>query len=668
MNHQAKTVIACVASVAILAGAAATGVSAAKNTAPAPAARPAAQVVSTQAKNEEKDETVYVFAKADGSTEKVVASDWIKAEDGSRYTKRNAEETLPVTLRVSYRLDGKDIEPKKLAGKSGALTIRYDFENNKTQTVTVDGVKKEVNVPFAVITGVILDNDVFSDVVVTGGRLVNDGDRAMVLGLSFPGLVQNLGVSEDKLELPDHLEISAQVKDFTMMNTMTLVSSEVFRELDADGIDDLDDLTQAADKLTDAMTQLMDGSTKLQDGLATLKEKSGQLSTGVDQLAEGASALKDGASKLDGGLKTLSDGAGQLSTGLDTLSQNSAALNAGAAQVFDTLIAEANKQLEAAGLGIPAMTKENYAQVLNGVIDSMDENAVRQKAEAVARERVTAAVNEQKDVIRAAVTAKVEEQVQAGAKAKAQGVVLEKVLAAQGLTPEQLEQLSPEQRAAIEGAVAQQMETEEVKAMIQAGVQQTMQSEEIQGKIEQAVQEQISAIIEQKMLSPEVQGQITEALRQAGEGLAALQGLKAQLDSYNQFYTGLAAYTAGVDTAKTASAQLAAGAGELKKGSEALSGGAAKLAGGVGTMKENLPALMDGVTQLHDGSTALADGLRRFNEESIQKLVDALNGDVKTLVNGLQASLDAARQYTGLSQDAGPQDCVRFLYRTEAID
>ena len=667
MKLKSKSVIASVVCVAVLAGAAATGVSAAKNSAPAPSAPPAPKTVQTAAKDEKQDETVYVFAAADGTTQKVVASDWIKTEDGSRYTKRNAEDTLPVTMRVCYQLDGEDITPKKLAGKSGALTIRYEFENHKTQTVQVNGAQKTVNVPFAVITGVILDDEVFTQVEVSGGKLVNDGDRTMVLGLSFPGLRQNLGVTDDKLDLPDHLEIRAQVKDFSMLNTMTLVTNEVFRDLDAQGIDDLEALTAAADKLTDAMTQLLDGSGKLEEGLATLQQKSGELSTGVEKLSEGAQSLKNGASQLDAGMKTLSDGAGQLSTGLDTLSQNSAALNAGAAQVFDTLLAEANKQLEATGLGLPALTKENYAQVLNGAIDSLDENAIRQQAEAVAREKVTAAVMEKKGEIEAAVTAEAEKQVRAGAEAKAQEAVLEKVLAAMGLNKEQFEQLPEEQRGAVEAAVNQQMATNEVKAMIEAGVQQAMQSEEILALIAQKTQEQINAIIEQQMLSPEVQQQITDALAQANAGAAALSALKGQLDSYNQFYTGLAQYTAGVDTAKTASAQVAAGAGELKKGSAALSGGTVELANGVTTMKDNMPALIDGVNQLHDGSKALAEGLSKFNQEGIQKLVDALNGDMKTLVNGLQASLDAAKQYTGLSEEAGPEDCVKFLYRTESI-
>lgn len=658
MNFNWKKTAAAAACVALLAGVLTIGVSAAKNeTEPAQVKTETVKKTAEQNKETEPDGMVYVFTKADGSVDKILA-DGLMDPDGKAYEKKKSGEELPVSLKVSCKLDGQETELKKLEGKSGLVTIRFDYENRTA-------AEGKTPVPFAAVTGVILENDVFSEVSVKGGRMVDDGDRTLVLGLSFPGLADK--VDTDLVELPDHLEITARAKDFKLMNTMTLVTDEPFHELDRDKFSDLDELPDSVDKLTDAMTQLMDGSGKLEEGLATLLEKTGPLSDGVSKLNEGSGALAEGAGKLDDGLSTLSGGAGQLSQGLTTLSQNSAALSGGAEQVFATLLGEANKQLAAAGLELPALTKENYADVLNGAIDSLGEGEVRRKAEAVAREQVTAGVNAKMDEIRAAVTDAVRQQVAAGAAEQAKAKVWAGVLASQGLTEEMFAQLPEEQQAALKAALEAQMGTDEVKALIEQGIEATMQSEEIKATIEAKTAEQAAALIEQMMLSPEVQAKITEAIAKANEGAGAISTLKAGLDSYNQFYQGLMSYTAGVDTAKAAAEKISAGAGELKKGSTALKDGAGKLKDGTSELQKNIPTLVDGVTQLHDGSKALAEGLDKFNKEGIQKLADAVNGDLKDTVDTLKNSLDAAEGYTGLSADSKDGLCAKFLYRTPSI-
>lgn len=100
-----------------------------------------------------------------------------------------------------------------------------------------------------------------------------------------------------------------------------------------------------------------------------------------------------------------------LNGGLSTLSGQSAALNAGAQQVFQSLLAAATTQINAAGLSIPQLTIGNYAEVLNGALASLDQTAVYEQAYQTALAKVTAAVNAQEATIRAAVTAAVQQNV-----------------------------------------------------------------------------------------------------------------------------------------------------------------------------------------------------------------------------------------------------------------
>ncbi len=196
-------------------------------------------------------------------------------------------------MNISYQLDGKDIAPAELAGKSGKVTIRFDYENHCTTTATVDGKEETLYVPFAALTGMLLDNEHFTNIEVTNGRVVNDGSHTVVVGIAFPGLQDDLNIERDTLELPDYVEVSADVTNFALDTTLTLATNSVFSALQDSDFETVDDLKASFAKLTDAMQQLLDGSSELYEGLETLLEKSQTLVDGVGTLNNGAAAPED---------------------------------------------------------------------------------------------------------------------------------------------------------------------------------------------------------------------------------------------------------------------------------------------------------------------------------------------------------------------------------------
>ncbi len=680
-----------------------------------------------------KDETVYVLAGADGSVQKIIVSDWIKnslgnaavsdrseltdvenvkgdeiytmngdnmrvwdAEGNDIYYQGSIEKELPVDLSVTYKLDGKPISADELVGKSGRVTIRFDYQNKQYETVEIDGKQEKIYVPFAMLTGALLSDDVFTNVNVTNGKLINDGSRTVVIGIAFPGLQENLAISKDKLEIPDYVEITADAVDFQLDMTVTLATNQLFNEFDTDNLDSVSELSTSMDELTSAMDQLLDGSSQLYEGIATLLERSDELVEGINQLAVGAESLKNGANSLDSGAAELQTGATQLSEGLNTLESNNDALNGGARQVFDTLLATANTQLAAAGLDVPTLTVENYAQVLNGVIVSLDENAIYEQA----LNQVTAAVEAQRETIEQQVTAAVEREVTAQVTA----VVREKVTAqvtevVRNTVAEQViqsvlnmdkasydaavaaGQIDKETQEMIEAAIEQQMQSEQIAQQIQAGVEEQMatqpiqdtiaaktdeqmQSDAIKQTIAEQTELQIQKIISEQMASDEVQAQLAAA----AQGAKSVIALKSSLDSYNTFYLGLQSYTAGVADAAEGAGALKDGTDDLKVGTSQLSAGASELYDGILTLKNGTPALVDGITQLRDGSMQLSDGLKEFNEEGIQKLVNAVDGDFDGLLNRLRATRDVSLSYksfAGASEDMDGQ--VKFIYRTDSI-
>lgn len=696
--------------------------------------KPAQTQQSTQANTQSavsKDETVYVLAGADGSVQKIIVSDWIKnalgsdtvsdksdltgienvkgnesytmdgenmtvwdAQGNDIYYQGNIEKELPVNMTVSYKLDGKTISAEEIVGKSGVVTIRFDYQNNQYEMVEIDGKQEKIYVPFAMLTGMMLSSDTFRNVQVSNGKLLNDGDHTVVVGLAFPGLQKNLGIRKETLEIPDYVEITADVTDFELGMTVTIATNEIFSGLDAENLD-ISDVDGSLGALTEAMTQLMDGSSALYDGLCTLLEKSNELVSGIRELAEGAASLKEGADRLSGGADKLLAGAETLSAGLDTLSANSASLNSGAAQVFNTLLATATTQIRAAGISVPDLTMGNYGEVLNGVIASLDETAVYNQA----LQQVTAAVEAKRPEITEKVTAGVQEQVvqqvtamvqvsvSASVKAAVEEQVTQQVLQSFGMTKESYAAgiasgaISEQEQAEIEAAIAAQLATEEVQtlitetidekmasseiqATIAANVQTQMQSEEIQNTIAQNVEAQVQQAISENMQSDGVQAQLAAA----SQGSKTIIELKTSLDSYNAFYLGVLSYTGGVDAAASGADELSSGTAELKTGTAELKAGAAKLYSGVLTLQNGMPALISGVTELRDGAMALSDGMKQFYEEGVQKLVNLIDEDLDGVVVRLKATVDVSKNYTNFAGiESGMDGQVKFIYRTEEL-
>lgn len=727
MNKKVTKIIAiCLCAVLCLGGA---GVAFAQTGSKQESAQPtAAQKAADLQQKISKDETVYVLAGADGSVQKIIVSDWLKNELGSAsltdksglsnienvkgdesysingdnmtvwdaqgndiYYQGDIQKELPVGLTVRYTLNGKTVSPEQLKGQSGKVTIRFDYENRQYETVQINGQNQRIYVPFAMLTGMILDNDTFRNVTVTNGKLVNDGDRTVVVGLAFPGLQENLNLSRDQLSIPSSVEITADVTDFSLGMTVTLACNDLFSQL---GDVDLGSLDAAGslNKLTDAMDQLLNGSSALYDGLTTLLDKSGELAAGVEELAQGAAAIKAGADSLDEGAAELKAGLADLSEGLNKLSANSAALNGGAEQVFNSLLETATAQIRAKGLTVPDLTIENYAEELNKLIKSLDETTVYENA----LTQVTAAVEKQRPLITQKVTAAVRQEVEAKVTAAvkteattaAQAQVAENVIrtatrmtkkdydaaVAAGQIPQATQdavnaaiqaQLSdPDVQKQINATVEAQMASETVKNTIKAQTDAQMKTEKVQATISQNVELQVKKAIAENMASDEVQKQ----LQAASEGSKTLIALKASLDDYNAFYLGLLDYTAGVDEAAEGSNELYAGAGDLKDGTAELRAGAAKLYAGVLQLKDGTPALVSGVTQLKDGAMQLSEGLQQLNKEGIQKLTKLLQDDLGDLTARVQATIDVSKDYrsfSGISDDASGQ--VKFIYRTDEI-
>lgn len=406
-----------------------------------------------------------------------------------RYEGHSTEE-LPFSVAFHYTLDGVEMTPAELAGKSGHLEMTIDYTSNLTGEAEINGQTETLPIPFLMATVMLAEEDVFSNLQVTNGRVLEVGDRTLVLCYGLPGLADALksGVTSDEVDIsfddiPSSAVVSADVTDFSFGGTYTLVaSSSVADEETGDGELSLS-FDEISSELTDAMSQLMDGSSDLYDGLK--------------ELLDGTQDLYDGLSEIDA---------------------NSAALTDGARQVLDTVLETANETLAESegdfaklGITLNTLTIDNYAseidrlqtEMLNNLedyvieqadkkltakVDDAVKNEVAKKVKAAAREQVTEKVTE-------AVEAQVREQVNAAVRAKIEAAVR-----------------NPDD-ATLNASVDAQMNSDDVKAQIAQNIEAQMASDDVKALIEQKIDETLKSDDVQAQIDAKVASDYEQAIR-----------------------------------------------------------------------------------------------------------------------------------------------------------
>ncbi len=334
--------------------------------------------------NPEEKETVYVLADALGNARKVFVNERPENDAVTESTEQNdIDRPLPVSVSFRYELDGEAIEPEELAGRTGHLTIQIDYTDNYTKAAEINGKNLEMPVPFLAATILPLNSDVYSNIEVTNGRVIEAGAVSAVMCLGLPGLGEalNVGGYEDLslgLDIPSGAVISADVTDYENDGSYTIVTG-IPHDVDEEGLPFGLDPENIEIKGLDE--QGIDLASLESDPDAARDQVAGDLDSllkGINDLAEGADALSTGAG-------TLNLGAVTLSLGLNTLNMNTSALTDGADQIIDGVLEASNEALaayaeplKAAGIELVPLTLDNYTGEIDnieGVLSAADENA-----------------------------------------------------------------------------------------------------------------------------------------------------------------------------------------------------------------------------------------------------------------------------------------------------
>lgn len=770
--------------------------------------------VSLKDNDADKDESVYLISDANGNVNKTIVVDHLKnkdkkdtLEDASNlsdienvkgkekftqsgdkltwqaggkdiYYQGTATAEPPVTQKVTYYLDGKEISPEDLAGKSGKVKIRFDYTNTTSYTETVNGEKQTVSVPFAAVTGLVL-GDGFENIEVTNGKAEVSDSSSVVLGYALPGLKDSLGIKDKDFDgdvnIPEYMEMTADVENFSMPAAMTFVVN-ASDYVSTDGIDtsDLDDMIN---DLKDASTQLQDGSKTLaegtdtlSDGLSTLQSKLGAFASGVGALQSGLKTYTDGVSTLSGGLNTLGNSTGALVSGADKLNSGAGQLASGSATLKDGLksYTDGASELQAginklyntldAGLtdkqkakiqktavesvqdsfkgetgvtvqktiyaGLRYQTDDNgnvigdgdlYTSLYNGTVgQKFEENLDSAYALVVKTVLSTAAGDEsgtvQSDVLAQTIKerykkasdayeAAITVSVQSGTLDETTKAVLSNTQYQEAfITYNAIQNMSASQLA--EAIYAKTNATDTLISMTETQLKETLESDKNSSDIKSGVETALNTLAtklsgaceqvsEQVASSAAITGaQGTMDTVKAGLGnekdeKTLIGGAEKLTSSNNKLNAGATALNAGasqlsagtqslmnsVPTLTSGIKQLVDGSNTLVANNAKLNSGASQLADGTNQIVSGVDQLTTGSKTLSEGAHTLADGMVQFNEEGINKILDAYNGDLKPFTNKLQAVIDAGEEYQTYSAIAdGQTGSVKFIYKLASID
>ena len=253
-------------------------------------------IVSTQLTNEDKSDEITDISNLlnientnGDETFKKEGNQIVWDSNGNNiYYKGESDKQLPVECKITYELNGEEISAEELKGKSGNVKIKINYTNNEKHVVSINGKQVTMYTPFIIVAGTKIDNAKNKNIQITNGKIVDNGESTLAVGIAMPGMQENIGISKSKIDIPEEIEISMETEDFEMGNIIAVVAVK--------GIDE--DLTSDLNSMYSQINELANASNEILAGANQLKEGTAELVSGVDQLKDGTGAAYAGSKQI----------------------------------------------------------------------------------------------------------------------------------------------------------------------------------------------------------------------------------------------------------------------------------------------------------------------------------------------------------------------------------
>ena len=547
-----------------------------------------------------------------------------KAEGNDIYYQGESQKDLPITCDITYELNGEKIEAANLAGKSGKVKITIEYLNKDSHMINIDGRNEKLYTPFVVVCGTIIDNNNNKNIEITNGKLIDDGSKTAVLGISLPGLQESLNISKDKIDIPNKIEITMETTSFELNNIVTYITPKLIEENDIEMFEKLDKIYNQVNNLQSSSKQIEEGANTLKEGTSTYNEKSKEFNSAISQISGGVSTINDNYSKIDTGISSLNDGSSSLKLGAKSVNEGTEAVSKNLQTISSKLselqtgtqsLQQGEKQLEA---GINKIIAS-----VNNIQGSDNSNKI-----AELNQLITANQNSINSLTKLNETLNT-----------------------------QLKQTNEEETKQI---IMTQIKTNEsVIKLLKTDIG--------------AYKETIETLKNTDMSNIK---ELQNALNSLKQGIQNLQ------TGTNTLYNGTTAIQQGSALLSTKTEELAKGTKSLyegtiqiSKGAKSLFAGSSQLKEGINTLDTNGAKLEDASNQLtggaetiSEGASTLADGITKFNKEGIEKICNYINGDLRNITNRIEKLQELSKEYNNFTMlNNANQGNVKFILIMDSI-
>jgi len=630
-----------------------------------------------------------------------------------------SSQELPIECSVKYTLNGEEIEPKDLVGKSGKVQITLEFVNKESHAVTIHGKRETMYTPFVVACGTILSNSHAKNVEISSGKVMDDGDKTMVFGVAMPGMQESLGMDESEIEIPSSIEISFDAEEFEMNGIYGFASPKLFEE-DLD-LSKLDEFYAMAKELKDASTQLVDGSNQLNDGANQLnagtQELSNQLNAKISVYNKARKELTNKEeiekkivevvnaeiTKLAPELKELAKQEADI-----VIKENSEEIKDKTATTALAYSKEAVQNTKISGEVIKQIEKD-----LNTALANIQKKADIQALEAQIKQLVIADVtNTVKSTTSSVITTKVDSmkksiqdptklldsstsaKLTASEEQMAQAMV--PGLMAQGLTQDQAlaqarKSVSQLVTTVSKGTMDATLDAvaKEAPTMAENEVKKVITSLNADGALAQAISSYQNKLVAELVNSmgkdtfvkveANIKKEIVEELEKSFANDTVLQ---AQLSQTIDAVAEKTARSLAEDLAEDLTRQIANNLiekqlsgeltqteldKELSKYENIINTKLNEVDGELAKLQAGLAQLTDGTAALSDGANQLSEGMTQFDTDGIQKIYDLVNGDVKDMQVRIEKLQELANDYNTFTMNNAESGSVKFILMFDSI-
>ena len=554
----------------------------------------------------------------------------------------------PITCKVKYELDGKEVEAKDIVGKSGNVKVTLTYTNNDAHTVKVNGKYEKMYTPFIVVAGTVIDNN-FKNVNITNGKIIDNGNKKMAIAMCFPGLQESLGISKDKIDIPNTIELTMDAEDFEMNNIISYATPKVLEESDLNMFDDLDEIYSKVNELQDASNKIQDGANQLNDGAK-------ELNNGVSQVASGVKLIN---SKVKASVSTMEND--------KTSALKKEQIVAIGEQASKQAVAGINSNKEiiknTAAKGIDA----NKTQI---------ENQMMSTAKQIAE---TTALKTAKQVAETTALATAKQVAEETALTTAETTAL-------ATTKDVYDELFKNNviKEDVYKGLIDSINKPEIIEKIKENADKTIENQksEIKENADKTIESQKSTIIDSNKKQEIIEKADKTIKSKEGEIIATADaGIEAQGDKIKQGSVESAkqiAETTAIATAQTVSQQVGKQVGQTvaeQVANQVKAGALKQVASSMKELTDGLDTLSNGVDQLYTGSSQLAtgtsdlsNGINEFNKDGINKIVNAVNTDVKDIEDRVKALKDLANEYKSFAGiNEKDEGTVSFITTIDSI-